>query len=429
MKTLWIICFSLPCMVLGSAYERGLEAKTTGDFERAVKELSEAVRSEPRNVDAWFQYGTVLGWQKKYDEAMMALDKGLELDPKHYDLKMARARVIAWRGDFAMASGEFAKLAREYPESEDVGVMQGRVAGWMGNFKEAEMHYQAVLARNPKQIDALVGMGDVALERKHSDEAKRYFQEAYAIDPAPDVLSRLEAIANETFRRVDMGMTASTFAGGTRSDWWSVWTQYSQQTERGTWWGRIEQGERFDEADTALELGWEDDVIETVNLRAFSGFSPDAFWAPNWYAETDVLWTPYKGYPGLMAEVRYADYVPRGVFTSRLGLMQEFGEGWSTSLRWVHQGFESGEPTDGWIFNINKTYDSGYGWVLGMAKGAESINGQALAAAKVLQSTSYFGGVRGPIGDQWGWRVDLEFEDYDTGADRRGVAIGVYCKF
>ncbi len=429
MKTFWIICIWFPCMAFGSAYERGLEAKTSGDFELAVKELANAVLMEPRNVDAWFQYGTVLGWQKRYDEAMVALDKGLELDPAHYDLKMARARVMAWRGDFAKASEEFEKLSKEYPESDDVLVMQGRVATWLENSKEAEVYYQKVLARNPQQVDALVGMGDIAMNGGDGNRAKPYFEQAYAIDPSPDIRQRLESVSNTVFSRVDMGMTASSFAGGSRSDWWSIWTQYSQQTIYGSFWGRVEQGERFDESDMLLEMGWENRVSETVNLRAFSGFSPDAFWAPNWYAETDVLWTPYLGYPGLMAEVRYADYVPRGVFTSRLGLMQEFGRGWSSSLRWVHQGFEGGEPTDGWIFNINKTYDSGYGWVLGMAKGAESLDGQALAATKILESTTYFGGLRGPLGDHWGWRADVEFEDYDSGSGRKGIALGVYCKF
>jgi YaiO family outer membrane protein len=407
-----------------------MQAKVEGDFELAIRELAKAVSEEPGNAQAWFQYGTVLGWQKRYDEALVALDRGLALAPADYDLKMARVRVIAWQGHFDLASRELEKLAIEYSNSDEVLVMQGRIATWSGQLDQAEAYYQRVLDRNPRQVDALTGLGDIALERKNRDEAEVFFRRAYAIDPSADIQSRLDRLDNETLKRIDFGMTASTFGGKGRSDWWSIWTQYSQQTAYGTFWGRVEEGERFGVADTILEMGWEDRLNDNLETRVFLGAAPDAFWAAKWYAETNFVWTPEVSWPGLIAEFRYADYVPRGVFTSRLGLVRSFGEGWSTSLRWVHQEFESGEPTDGWILSVDKEYESGYGWRVGVANGAETLDGQALNfPSKVLESQTYFGGVRGAFNDRWGWRLDFEYEDYDVGANRRGVAMGIHHKF
>lgn len=429
MKLFILSCWLVPVVVVASPLQRGVEAKTKGDFELATRELGEAVKVEPKNPEAWLQYGTVLGWQKRYDEALVAIDRGLEISPKHYDLRMARGRVIAWQGNFGDASNEFAELAKEYPDAEEILVMQGRIATWTRRLDQAEMFYQKVIAKNPMQVDALTGLGDVALERQKRDEAEMYFQRALAIDPSPDIQGRLDRLEKETSHRIDAGLTASNFAGSGRSDWWSYWTQYSAQTALGVFWGKLEQGERFDESDTIFEIGWEVKMLDQLQTRMFVGGSPDAFWAANWYAEMNLLWTPQEGFPGIISEFKYGDYVPRGVFTSRLGFEQEFGEGWKTSLRWVHQHFESGDPTNGWILALNKDYDSGYGWVLGVAQGAESLDGQALLAPAVLESTTYFCGVRGSINDSWGWRADFEFEDYDVGANRRGIALGVHCKF
>ncbi len=419
----------VPVFAVASPLQRGMEAKTNGDFELATRELGAAVKVQPENSEAWLQYGTVLGWQKRYDEALVAINRGLEISPKNYELQMVRGRVIAWQGNFSEATEVFAELAKEYPDAEEILVMQGRIAMWSGRSDQAEGFYQKVIAKNPEQVDALTGLGDVALERKKHDEAEKFFLRALAFDPSPDIQGRLDRMAQETFNRIDFGITASNFAGGGRSDWWSYWTQYSAQTALGVFWGKLEQGERFDEADYILEIGWERKILDNLQTRMFVGGSPDAFWAANWYAETNLLWKPQEEFPGIIAEFKYADYVPRGVFTSRLGIEQEFDDGWKTSLRWVNQQFESGDPTNGWILAVNKEYDSGYGWVLGVAQGAESLDGQALVAAAVLDSTTYFGGIRGPINDNWGWRVDFEFEDYDVGANRRGLAFGVHCKF
>lgn len=416
-------------LVVASPLQRGLEAKANGDFESAIRELGDAVKVDPTNPEAWLQYGTVLGWQKRYDEALVAIERGLKISPNDYELQMAQGRVIAWQGNFGKASDVFSDLAKQYPESEEIMVMQGRLAMWTGQVDKAEGIYQKVISKNPNQVDALTGLGDVAIDRQKRADAEMYFLRALAIDPSPDIQGRLDALKQEAYSRVDFGITASSFAGAGKSDWWSYWTQYSHQTALGVFWGRIEQGERFGESDTILEMGWENRLLDSLQTRFSSGISPDAFWAPNWYAETHFLWTPQEDFPGLIAEIKYADYVPRSVFTSRLGLEQKFGDGWKTSLRWVHQHFEGGEPTNGWILALNKEFDSGYGWVVGVAQGAESLDGQVLNAAAVLQSTTYFTGFRGPINDRWGWRADVEFEDYDVGSNRRGLSLGVHCKF
>lgn len=426
----WIAVLT-PISGAASALERGLAAKTAGDLPRAERELAIAVKDEPRNAEAWLHYGTVLGWQKHYAEAAAALDRGLAIAPKDFDLRLARIRVRAWQGDYDTAARELEGMAREFPDNEEIQVMQGRVAGWREQRAAATQHYGHVLERNPRQVDALTGMGDLARDAGRKKEALDYYRRAAAEDPSPDVMGRITAIENERDWRWDVGVTGSTLSGS-GDDWWSVWTQVSHKIGPGALWGRLEQGERFGLQDTLLEAGWEGRVHERAALAILLGGSPDADWAADWYGESRLRWQTAEGWPDALVELRYADYDSGAVWTFRTGLEQDFGAGWRGSLRWVHQEFEEGDPTEGWIAIVERDLGSGWWFRVGNAGGAESLSSQTIGQpGGIRRSTTWFAGLRGPLGasEHRGWRVDLEFEDVRKGADRRGISLGIFQEF
>lgn len=416
--------------VMASPLERGLAAKASGDFPRAERELATAVKEEPRNAEAWLHYGTVLGWQKRYDGAAAALDRGLAVAPKDFDLRLARIRVRAWQGEHDSAARDLDEMAREFPDNEEIQVMQGRVAGWREQGAVAANHYQQVLERNPRQIDALTGLGDLAREAGRKKEALDYYRRAAAEDPSPDVMGRITAIENERDWRGDAGVTASTLSGP-GDDWWSVWGQVSRRVGPGALWGRIEQGERFGLQDTLLEAGWEGRVHERAALALLLGGSPDADWAAEWYGESRLRWQTAEGWPDALVELRHADYASGAVWTFRTGLEHELAEGWRGSLRWVHQEFEDADATEGWIATLERDLGSGWWFRIGNAGGAESLSSQTIGQpGGIRRSTTWFAGLRGPLGSEHrGWRLDLEFEDVRKGNDRRGIALGIFQEF
>ncbi len=413
-----------------TSLERGLAAKAAGDLPRAERELASAVKAEPRNAEAWFHYGTVLGWQKRYDDAAAALDRGLAIAPRDFDLRLARIRVRAWQADYATAARELEGMAREFPDNEEIQVMQGRVAGWQNQKAAAAGYYQGVLERNPRQVDALTGTGDLAREAGRKKEALDYYRRAAAVDPSPDVAGRIASLENERDWRADAGFTASTLSGP-GDDWWSVWAQLSRRMGPGAMWGRIEQGERFGLQDTLLEAGWEGRVHERAALAALLGGSPDADWAAEWYGESRLRLQTAEGWPDALFEIRHADYASGDVWTFRTGIEREFSAGWRGSLRWVHQEFEAGDATEGWIAALERDLGSGWWFRIGNAGGAESLSSQTVGQpGGVRRSTTWFAGLRGPLGaEHRGWRVDLEFEDVRKGADRRGISVGLFQEF
>jgi tetratricopeptide (TPR) repeat protein len=56
-----------------------------GDDKRALPHLQKATEENGEDVDAWFQYGMVLGKLQMFEQAIDVLEKVIALDEKHSD--------------------------------------------------------------------------------------------------------------------------------------------------------------------------------------------------------------------------------------------------------------------------------------------------------------------------------------------------------
>lgn len=420
-------------MAAEDAFQRGLAAKKAGRFDRAITLLATATAEHPENAEAWFHYGTVLGWEGRLDEALVALDKGLARAPHDFDLRMARARVLAWKSDYPTADRVLAELEKEFPRNLDVSVMRARVANWRGDIHEAKQRYESILQMDARQVDALTGLGDIKAEASKFSEARDLYERAYAQDASPDIRRRLEGLDQMTLWRVDGGVTGSTFERGDRDDWWSVYTLISHKWAGFNWWLRVEQGERFKLHDTTLELGVGGQVMKGVEATLLGGFTPDAGYSANWYGDGSIRWHTANrigplGRGWLLTEARWADYHVAGVFTSRIGWEQELGKGLHLNARWIHSYYDFGDGTDGWVAYLSQEPSDGWLWKVGVAQSVESLTNQAVAGGN-LQSWTAFAAVVFPLSSQWSARVDIEREEVKNSVVRYGLGVGLGRKF
>lgn len=415
-------------------YEDGLKAKKEGRLDAAAELLERATSVQPGNAEAWYHYGTVLGWKARHDEALTALRRGLAIVPKDFDLRMGEARVLAWKADYAGADDRLAKLEEEFPDHLDIAVMRGRIAGWRGDPQEARRRYEAILARDPMQVDALTGMGDLEVERNRVRDARGYYERAVAIDASPENQKRLDGLDAIPKGRVDTGVTGSTFERGERDDWWSYYLAVTLRLWEWDVWARWEIGEKFLLQDESYEFGASGQITKGIRATVLGGFTPDAGYSANAYADGSIRWRMYEdlgrlGSGWLLTEGRWADYEAGEVSTSRLGWEQELGNGWTVNARWVHLFYDTGEETDGWIAYL--TWEPRDRWLvrIGGGQSVESITNQTLGESSGLESWTLFAGVLFPISERWYFRVDVEREDVKDSVVRYGLALGVGCKF
>jgi YaiO family outer membrane protein len=422
-----------PCAVAGDL-EDGLAAKQAGRLEEAASLLRKATRQHPENAEAWFHLGTVLGWQGHHDESLTALRRGLSIAPADYDLRMAEAPVLAWQSDYASADSRLEALEKEFPGNEEVLVMRGRIASWRGDPQSARRIYTTVLEKNPKQVDALTGLGDLERDRNKIKQARALYVRALAQDPSPDIQKRIDGIDKLPKGRVDFGVTGSTFERGERDDWWSASLSVSGKIVGWDVWGRYEYGERFLLQDQTFELGASGEIFQGVRLTAFGGYTPDADYSANGYAEGALRSRLYEragplGSGWLLTEGRWADYEAGRVDILRLGWEQSLTNGWSLNARWLRLFYDTGEETDGWVAYFS--WEPRERWMLrvGGGQSVESLTNQTLNPHRLLKSWTVFAGLTVPVSEQWHVRVDAEREDVKDSVVRYGLAVGLGCYF
>lgn len=429
--TLLLIC--TPCLQAG-VYEDALAAKKEGRTDDAERLLKKTTSTYPGNAEAWFHYGTVLGWQAKHAEALAALRKGLAIAPEDFDLRITEATTLAWNADYAGAESRLAELDKDHPNNVEVTVMRGKVATWRGDPVAARQYYEAALAIDPNRVDALTGLGDLEMERNHTREARSLYVRAQQQDNSKDLQQRIQRIDDIPTGRFDFGVSGSTFGRGEREDWWGSTVAVSRKV--GSWnvWARYEYGERFGLRDQLYEFGAGGPLSSGMQLTVFGGFTPDAKFSANSYAEATLRSRIAEkvgalGSGWLLTEARWADYAEAQVNTYRLGWEQELRDGWRVEARWVRLDYDNGEATDGWLAMISWEPKEGWTFRLGAGQSVESLTNQTLNTSSSLESWTAFAGISAPLWDGWFIRIDLEREDVVDSVVRYGLAVGVGCYF
>lgn len=414
----------------GGIYEDGLAAKQAGQHELAARLLGKTVQGNPGNAEAWLHYGTVLGWLQRHDEALAALRRGLAIAPQDFDLQMAEARVLAWQSDYASADLRLAALDTAHPDNTEVLVMRGRVAGWLGDRHRATVYYERVLALDPHHVDALTGLGDLAAESNRQAQARLLYEKALAIDPSPDIQRRLTGLQATSKRRLDFGLTGSTFDGTERQNWWGAYASYGQKVLGWDAWFRFETGNRFGLQDETYEMGAAGSIVEGLQATLYAGWTPDADFSADWYADASLRWRVYQkagplGQAWLLAEARHADYATSPVWITRFGWEQQLAKTWTLNARWLHFAYDSGLSADGWVALL--TWEPKDRWQLkvGAGRAVESLTNQTLRTDRAMPSWTIFAGLVIPMGEHWQIRLDLEREDVDSRFARYGAAVGL----
>lgn len=137
----------------------------TGDTDSAARNLAEAVRLEPNEIDTWSFYGDVLRFLHRDQEATAAYDNSmhlaraiLKLDPQEPEPRAILAECLAKRGDIGEAKKE---IALAFRDPDPVPAL----------FESAAM------------VDMLAGDHDAAIEMLKRAVAKGISPSLYVRDP------------------------------------------------------------------------------------------------------------------------------------------------------------------------------------------------------------------------------------------------------
>jgi len=96
--------------------DRGSSLYHSAQFKRAIKELTNALRSNPNSEDAYFYRAMCYFNIKSYDNAISDFTSGIQLDPNFPDYYGGRGKCYFEKGDFDRAIKDYTTLINLSPD-------------------------------------------------------------------------------------------------------------------------------------------------------------------------------------------------------------------------------------------------------------------------------------------------------------------------
>ena len=169
----------------GAAHHyRALIWETQGEHDKAISDLTEAIRINPESAATFVVRGNIFLKHKEDDgKAIADYDEAIRLEPAEFAVAYSN-RGLAWS-----AKGEFDKAIADFTEAIKLGVdawaynQRGRAWGDKGEHDKALADLNRAIRLDPKDAWAYLNRGNVWQAKQEYDKAMADFGEAIRLDP------------------------------------------------------------------------------------------------------------------------------------------------------------------------------------------------------------------------------------------------------
>jgi tetratricopeptide (TPR) repeat protein len=161
----------------------GQDYMKKGQYGDAAIEFRNALRLDPRFVDAYYQLAQADLAQSDWTAAYASLEEAIDLDPSRLDARLDRGRLYLAAREFDKAEDEANSILKQ--ESNNVAAHQLLGAALIGEQKQdqALAAFSKVTELRPNDPSAYVNMALVEISLHRSTDAEQHLKKAVAVDP------------------------------------------------------------------------------------------------------------------------------------------------------------------------------------------------------------------------------------------------------
>jgi tetratricopeptide (TPR) repeat protein len=135
-------------------YGRGNAFSNKEDHDHAISDLSEAIRLNPKYVDAFIARGVSYARKSDQDRAILDYSEAIRLDPKNMNAFFNRAGAYAEKGDYDRAIFNYSEAIRLNPEDGVTFYHRGNTHARKGDYDRAVLDYSEAIRYDPNWADA-----------------------------------------------------------------------------------------------------------------------------------------------------------------------------------------------------------------------------------------------------------------------------------
>ena len=173
------------------ARQKGKSCYRKGDFDGAISAYTEAIRLDPKSVEAHDGRGAAYSHKGDNDKAIADYTEAIRLDPKDTAAYCGRGGVychvaayrIGTEHDFDKAIADFTEAIRLDPKLAGAYCGRGNVYNAKGDDDEAIVDFTEAIRLDPKQAWAYYGRGSAHDRKGEPDKAIADFTEEIRVAP------------------------------------------------------------------------------------------------------------------------------------------------------------------------------------------------------------------------------------------------------
>jgi lipoprotein NlpI len=120
-----------------------------GDYERAAKDLNEAIRISPEGAMAYNARGNAYLRKKEFDAAIADFDKAIQLDAGQSSAFVGRGRAYGSKQEYDRALQDFNQAIRINPKDSDALRSRGIAFNLQKDYKRALADFENAVRLNP----------------------------------------------------------------------------------------------------------------------------------------------------------------------------------------------------------------------------------------------------------------------------------------
>jgi tetratricopeptide (TPR) repeat protein len=155
-------------------------------YEKAVIQLLNAVRKDPRNREARYLLAQAYEDQKNLNAAALTLTSLLEYYPDDVPANLRLGNIyLSGRSTetFKLAQEISQKVLSKQPENVDALILSGNAFAGIENYRASVEVFEKAVSLDPENAKLFVGLGTTQARQKNFPEAEQAFLKARQVDP------------------------------------------------------------------------------------------------------------------------------------------------------------------------------------------------------------------------------------------------------
>ncbi len=163
-------------------YETGLCRIQLGQFEEGIRELTNAVKINPDNQDAWYNLGLAYSALQHYETAVDSLTKAAEKGPENEFILFEMGKALNKLNKHEEAVEALSKVFTINPNQCEALLTAGQSYSAIGNLEESINVYKKALEINPDKLEVIKELARALYSSQLYQESADMFEQAIKLD-------------------------------------------------------------------------------------------------------------------------------------------------------------------------------------------------------------------------------------------------------